>query len=315
MEENKTIRFDIKARDDRFFRAAESVLKKYKITRRPALEEGFVVFDVSGSMSGSKIGTVNEAIRNVESMLADISESNADARIKVATLTFSTGAQWITEAPVEAEKFRWEDLDPAGITDLGEACRKLNDKLSRNGFMCDAAGSFAPAIFLMSDGEPTDDYARGLEKLKANNWFKKAIKVAIAIGNDANRKVLADFTGTDEAVITVHTPEELKKWIKFVSVRASEVGSKSANATTSFVGASDASDDPALGLESKQDLFVKEIQSEKKALDEQKQADPAPFGAASSPKTLSSDSLNAAPDAGSVAVDTSWDAFEGADNW
>ena len=51
MEENKTIRFDIKARDDRFFRAAESVLKKYKITRRPALEEGFVVFDVTGGTS------------------------------------------------------------------------------------------------------------------------------------------------------------------------------------------------------------------------------------------------------------------------
>lgn len=37
-----------KARDDRFFRAAETVLKKYRIQRRPGLEDGLVVFDITG---------------------------------------------------------------------------------------------------------------------------------------------------------------------------------------------------------------------------------------------------------------------------
>ncbi len=103
--------------------------------------------------------------------------------------------------------------------------------------MSDATGSFAPVIFLMSDGEPTDDYRHGLEKLKQNNWFKKALKVAIAIGEDANEDVLAEFTGTTEAVITVHNPEALKRWIKFVSVRSSEVASNSSN--TGEIGGSD----------------------------------------------------------------------------
>ena len=40
--------FNFKARDDRFFRAAESVLKKYKIVRRKTLEDGLVVFDITG---------------------------------------------------------------------------------------------------------------------------------------------------------------------------------------------------------------------------------------------------------------------------
>ncbi len=44
--ENET--FNLKARDDRFFRAAESVLKKYKIIRRDKLENGFAVFDITG---------------------------------------------------------------------------------------------------------------------------------------------------------------------------------------------------------------------------------------------------------------------------
>ncbi len=93
--------------------------------------------------------------------------------------------------------------------------------------MKEVSGSYAPVLFLMSDGEPTDDYRSGIEVLKHNNWFKAAIKVAIGIGNDANRSMLAEFTGSDESVIEVHTPEELKKWIQFVTVTSSQIGSSS----------------------------------------------------------------------------------------
>jgi uncharacterized protein YegL len=95
--------------------------------------------------------------------------------------------------------------------------------------MSEAAGSFAPAIILFSDGEPTDDFKRGLEKLKNNNWFKSAIKVAIAIGDDSNQDILAEFTSNKEAVLTVHNKEQLKKIIRFVSVTASQVASTSAS--------------------------------------------------------------------------------------
>lgn len=210
----------------------------------------FFVIDKSGSMFGSKIGTVNNAIVEIIPELKDISESNADAQIKIAVLTFSTGACWVNSAPVSAENFVWNYVDADGVTDFGEACMQLNEKLSRNEFMSDVTGSFAPAIFLMSDGGPTDEYQHGLEKLKQNNWFKKAIKVAIAIGSDANNAVLAEFTGTDEAVIPANGPEELKKWIQFVSVRASEIGSKSSNAGGGSVPVS------------KQDEFIKEIQEQ-----------------------------------------------------
>lgn len=212
----------------------------------------FFVVDTSGSMTGDKIGTVNNAIREVIPELKDISENNADAQIKIATLSFSTGAHWMESAPIAAENFQWNDLDANGVTSLGEACMQLNEKLSKKEFMSDATGSFAPAIFLLSDGEPTDNYQHGLEKLKQNNWFKKAIKVAIAIGNDANQKVLAEFTGNDEAVITVHKPEALKKWIQFVSVRSSEIGSQSADVGTG--------EDPK-DIPSKQDVFIDAIKS------------------------------------------------------
>jgi uncharacterized protein YegL len=219
----------------------------------------FFVVDTSGSMRGSKIGTVNTAIEEIVPEIKDISQTNADAQIKIATLAFSTGARWLNSEPVSAENFKWDFLDADGVTDLGEACRQLNEKLSRNAFMSDATGSFAPAIFLLSDGEPTDNYTHGLEHLKKNNWFKKAIKVAIAIGDDANKNVLADFTGNVESVITVHTPDALKKWIQFVSVRASEIGSKSSNAGTGDTDSDGKAIDP---IESKQDQFIEEIKTQ-----------------------------------------------------
>ena len=167
----------------------------------------FFVVDTSGSMGGSKIGTLNSAIEEVIPEIRKISGENADAAIKIAVLDFSSGAD--------------------GLTDFGEMCKMLNEKLSRNAFMRDVAGSFAPAIFLLSDGEPTDEYKKELGRLKENNWFKKAIKVAVAIGEDANRDVLAEFTGSKEAVVAVHTPEALVKMIRFVSVTASQIGSQS----------------------------------------------------------------------------------------
>jgi len=199
---------------------------KIEIPRRTMVL--FFVIDTSGSMGGSKIGSVNTAIEEVIPAIKEVSDENADAQIKIAALEFSSGATWLTPSgPVEADQFRWNYLEAAGVTDLGAACKALNDKLSTKAFMQEATGSFAPAIFLLSDGEPTDDWRGGLAALKQNNWFKTGIKCAIAIGDEANKDVLKEFTGSMEAVLEVHNAAMLKKMVKFVSVRASQVASKS----------------------------------------------------------------------------------------
>ena len=209
----------------------------------------FFLVDTSGSMMGTKIGEVNSAIEEVIPELRDMSDNNADARIKIAVLEFSSGARWLTpNGPIEAENFTWNDMYARGVTDFGDACHELNEKLSTKAFMQEATGSFAPAIFLLSDGGPTDDYKKGLDALKQNNWFKKAIKVAIAIGRDADNAVLEEFTGSNETVLEVHSAALLRKMIKFVSVRASEVASRSA-----YVGSGD-----DIG-ESKLETFIDEL--------------------------------------------------------
>lgn len=192
----------------------------------------FFLIDSSGSMTGDKIGAVNEAIREVIPEIKDISKENADALIKIAVLEFSSGAQWLYEKPIDSDLFVWNNLEAGGLTDMGVAFKMLNEKLSRTQFMADAIGSFAPAIFMMSDGDPTDEYKKGLEELRKNNWFKVAIKVAVAIGADANTEILKEFTGNEECVLTVRSPQALRKMIRFASVTASQIGSKSSGVGT-----------------------------------------------------------------------------------
>jgi len=185
----------------------------------------FFIVDTSGSMMGTKIGAVNTAIREVLPELKGIGGSDVD--LKIACLKFSSGCSWMHPSPVPVENFQWNNLSADGVTDFGAACKELSDKMSKEKFLSAPSASVAPAIFLMSDGEPTDDYKKGLAELQKNNWYKYAIKVAVAIGDDANIDVLKEFTGNIEAVITVHTPEALQKMIRFVSVTSSQIGSKS----------------------------------------------------------------------------------------
>lgn len=189
--------------------------------------------DTSGSMDGAKIASVNTAIREVLDDIDEISQNNGDSIIKVAVLAFSSGCQWLYPTPLEASQFQWQDMEAYGLTSFGMAIDELNTKLSAShGFMGEPTGTRAPAIILLSDGEPTDNYVTALGKLKRNNWFNYSVKVAIAVGDDADKDVLADFVGSLEGVITVHNAKDLKKIIRTVSVTASKVTSMGASVGT-----------------------------------------------------------------------------------
>lgn len=221
-----------------------SLIDRVPIARRKMIL--FFLIDTSGSMSGKKIQSVNDAIENVLPIIGEISDENPDAEINIAAMKFSTGVDWVYNEPKEAKDFIWQPVSPEALTSLGEACRELSRKLSRsNGFMPTSTGSgyYAPAIILLSDGGPTDDFQGGLKVLKENSWFKNAIKVAIAIGDDADEDVLKEFTGSSEAVIKVHNIDALKTMIRVIAVTSSQIGSKSSSA----------------GDASKQEEVIKEI--------------------------------------------------------
>ena len=207
------------------------ILDKVEMTRRmcPVI---FLV-DTSGSMDGAPIGAVNSAIEGVLPELCAMNEENADAEINVAIMSFSAGADWVTgDKLVSPQSVAWNGLDAAGPTEMGIAFRELAKKLSvETGFMRRASGSVAPVLFLLSDGAPTDDYRGALSKLKENNWYRVAVRVAIGYG-EADDNILAEFTGNRETVLHTNNPEDLKRMIRFVSITSSMVASRKVAAGT-----------------------------------------------------------------------------------
>lgn len=190
----------------------------------------FFLIDTSGSMYGNKIGSVNSSMEEILPIIRDMNQSNTDAEVKIAAMTFADYANWIYDEPKLAENFLWRDVDADGMTNFGEACEKLKEKLSRHEFLPTSTGSgyFAPVILLLSDGGPTDDYWQTkLADLKQNKWFKHALKFAIAIGDDCDEDMLAEFTGNKESIKTVHNVSALKTLIRLVTITSSQIGSQS----------------------------------------------------------------------------------------
>lgn len=186
------------------------------------------VLDTSGSMSGDRIASVNEAMNETMEVLKDVSAKNPDAEIKVGVLKFSSGAEWVTNGLVFMEDFYWNDLKAGGVTDFGSALNELHSKLSRSEFLVSDTGFCVPVLMFMSDGQPTDNYEKALDNINANNkWFKHATKIGIAVGEDADRDVLGKIAGNPEAVVGVNDIETLKMLIKVASVTASMINSKS----------------------------------------------------------------------------------------
>ena len=126
----------------------------------------------------------------------------------------------MTGNPINVEDFAWDDLEAAGVTDLGKAFELLAAQLTIPP-MSDRA--LPPVLVLLSDGQPTDDYKKALAELKKLPWGKKAVKIAISIGQDADDDVLEEFTGNKELVLQANNAAALTKMIKWASTAASLV--------------------------------------------------------------------------------------------
>lgn len=174
------------------------------------------IADCSGSMAtDGKIQSLNNAIRESLPHMQTVADENPNAEVLVRALKFSTGAQWHISQPTPVADFKWVDLQTNGVTDLGRALNMLAEQM-RIPPMSDRA--LPPVLVLISDGYPTDDYQSGLQALMNEPWGKKAVRIAIAIGEDADNDVLQRFIGHPELQpLQANNPEELVRHIKWVS--------------------------------------------------------------------------------------------------
>lgn len=186
----------------------------------------FFLIDVSGSMKGTKIGSLNSTMEELLPSLIGVGEASTD--VKIAVMKFSTQVEWVTPEPVRIEDYQyWNRLEAEGLTFMGDAFMELSRKLSRSSFLSSPSLSFAPVIFLLSDGSPNDDWKKGLDTLRENKWFRYGLKIALGIGSSANMDVLRAFTGSDDLAVQARNADQLRELIKLMAITSSQIGSRS----------------------------------------------------------------------------------------
>ncbi|MFJ8662046.1 tellurium resistance protein [Streptomyces sp. NPDC093795] len=182
------------------------------------------LLDCSYSMLGEKIGQLNYAIREAIPEMRSVAHDNPAAQLLLRTITFSTTARWHHKDPVAVDDFTWQDVQPDGTTNLGEALHLVAGEL-RTPPMPERA--LKPVIALVSDGVPTDDWRAGLKAIEATPWGRKAVRVAIAIGSDADRSVLQEFLANPELrPLDANSPKQLAAAIRWASTAAVKAASQ-----------------------------------------------------------------------------------------
>jgi len=190
----------------------------------------FFIIDASDSMNyGGKIETLNNAIKEAIPHIREVARE-AEGTIRIHAMTFSTGARWLVNH-VDVQQFTWENIKPKGVTDMGRGFEYLSEKLSSD---FDGIRGYQPVMVLLSDGLPTDDYEKGLEKLMATKWGSKAIRIAIAIGQEADMDVLQAFIGDtyrgELKPLQAKNASELKQYIRWASTAVSNASINPAKA-------------------------------------------------------------------------------------
>jgi len=174
------------------------------------------IADCSGSMAtDGKIQALNNAIREAIPHMQKVADENPNAQVLVRAIKFSNGAQWHISQPTTVGDFKWTDLSAEGVTDMGKALSMVAEQLKIPP-MADRA--LPPVLVLISDGQPTDDFNQGLRDLMDQPWGKKSVRIAVAIGEDADYDVLQKFIDHPELKpLQANNPEALVKHIKWVS--------------------------------------------------------------------------------------------------
>jgi uncharacterized protein YegL len=187
------------------------------------------IADCSISMQGDKIQSLNHAIREAIPHMREVANGNPNAEVLVRAIKFSAGASWHVSQPTPVGDFEWQDLTVNGMTDMGRALVLVTDALKTPPM---PERALPPVLVLVSDGEPTDDFDGGLRALMAEPWGKKAVRLAIAIGEEANTSVLQKFIGHAEMTpLRANNAEDLVKYIRWASTAVLQAASAPASQT------------------------------------------------------------------------------------
>jgi uncharacterized protein YegL len=181
----------------------------------------YLVLDTSGSMTGEPIEAVKNGVQVLVSTLRQDPYALETAFLSV--ITFDSSARQLVPL-TELSMFQMPDIQANGTTALGDALSLLagrsDNEVAKT--TLEQKGDWKPLVFLMTDGEPTDNWQNGLAEFKKRKF---GMVVACAAGSGANTSVLKQIT---DVVVQLDTADSatIKAFFKWVSASVSSGSQK-----------------------------------------------------------------------------------------
>jgi uncharacterized protein YegL len=173
-----------------------------------------LLLDVSGSMRGVKIESLNAAVGD---MLETFRNSEGgEIAIHVAVITFGAEVK-LHQALASASDIEWHDLSASGGTPLGTAFKMAKAMIEDKDVVPSRA--YRPTVVLVSDGRPGDSWKQPLDDFIGGGRSSKCDRMAMAIGADADESVLGKFIeGTENPLFYAENAKQLRDFFNFVTM-------------------------------------------------------------------------------------------------
>lgn len=181
----------------------------------------YLVLDISGSMHGEPI----EALRNGMQMLASTLRTDPYAleTVFLSVIVFDNTARQLVPL-TELMSFQMPNIEAGSTTSLGDALRVTKECIEREvkKTTAEEKGDWKPLVFIMTDGQPTDDWEKALDEFRT---VKTGMVIACAVGPQADTEVLKKIT---EIVVSLDTADcsTLGAFFKWVSASISTSSKK-----------------------------------------------------------------------------------------
>jgi uncharacterized protein YegL len=173
--------------------SAASAFKSVEFAENPEPRVPCVlILDTSASMQGQRIAELNAGLAQYRDEL--VADTLAAKRVEVAIVTFGGQVTKVVDF-VTSENFEPPTLKVIGNTPMGQAIVMALDMIDqrKKSYREHGIAYYRPWAFLITDGEPNDNWKTAAERVHAGEKQKSFCFFAVGVGG-ANMKVLEEIS-------------------------------------------------------------------------------------------------------------------------
>lgn len=178
----------------------------------------YLLLDISSSMRGENIDSLNTAIRQtLKSLPLEMKKNNVD--IVLHALTYSSRVNWHIKDQSIGENVDWKYIgNPVGLTKMGTALKMFTDDVVE---LREKSQSLLPPVCLLfADGDSTDDFHSAINYMHDQGVGDDTIRVVVAIGDKVNLENFSSFASPGKNILQAKELSDLNEIVKIICERS-----------------------------------------------------------------------------------------------